>query len=67
MKDVQAKEKPSALKKRKYSTLNMKFLHFFSFSWVIFAILNPDPYFQYGFGLKSNVDPCGSRSTALDA
>jgi hypothetical protein len=36
-------EKPSALK-REHSALlkNMKFINFFLFLWVVFALLNPD-------------------------
>ncbi len=37
-------EKPSALKKRTSSTSNLKFLNFFLFLWIIFALLYPDPH-----------------------
>jgi hypothetical protein len=37
-------EKPSALKRRHPALQNMKFLHFFQFLWVIFALLDPDPH-----------------------
>jgi hypothetical protein len=36
-------EKPSALKKERPATQNIKFLNFFLFLWVIFAFLDPDP------------------------
>ncbi len=33
----------------KHSALqNMKILYFFLFLWVIFALLDPDPQFEYG-------------------
>jgi hypothetical protein len=50
MKDIQATEKPSALKREHPALQNVK-LHFFIFSWVIFALLNPDPATQI------NADP----------
>ncbi len=41
-------EKPSAMKKRHPAFQNMKFLYFFLFLWVIFAL--PDPYSGSGSG-----------------
>ncbi len=43
MKDVQATGEALSPQKRTSSTSNMKFLHFFLFLWVIFALLDPDP------------------------
>ncbi len=36
-------EKPSALEREHPVIQNMKFLYFFLFLWVIFALLDPDP------------------------
>ncbi len=36
-------EKPSALKIEHPTFQKMKYLHFFLFLWVIFALLDPDP------------------------
>ncbi len=36
-------EKPSTLKREHPALQNMKFLNFFLFLWVIFALLDPDP------------------------
>jgi hypothetical protein len=36
-------EKPAALKREHPALKNMKFLDFFLFLWVIFALLDPDP------------------------
>jgi hypothetical protein len=44
-------EKPSALKREHPAIQNMKFLHFFLFLWVIFALLDPDP------ATRINADP----------
>ncbi len=52
-------EKPSALKREHPALQNMKILNFFLFSWVIFALLDPDPSAQI------NADPCGSGSETL--
>jgi hypothetical protein len=35
-------EKPSALKREHPALQNMKFLDFFQFLWVLFALLDPD-------------------------
>jgi hypothetical protein len=54
-------EKPSALKREHPALQNMKFLYFFQFMWVIFALLDPDP----NQTTQINVDPCGSGSETL--
>jgi hypothetical protein len=44
----------------------MKFLHFFLLLWVIFALLDPDPFSEYGsgytdlieFGSNTDPEPC---------
>ncbi len=36
-------QKPSALKREHPEIQNMKFLNFFLFLWVTFALLDPDP------------------------
>jgi hypothetical protein len=41
-------EKPSALKREHPALQNMKFLDFFLFLWVIFALLDPDPDSESG-------------------
>jgi hypothetical protein len=56
-------EKPSALKKGHPIFQNMKFMNFFTFLWVIFALLDPDPYSKSVSGstdlteFGSNPDP----------
>ena len=55
-------EKPSALKIEHPVLKNMKFLDFFQFLWVIFALLDPDP----DPATQINADPCGSGSETLD-
>jgi hypothetical protein len=52
-------EKPTALKREHPALQNMKFLYFYLFLCVIFAILDPDPATQI------NADPCGSGSKTL--
>jgi hypothetical protein len=52
-------EEPSALKREHPAIQNMKFLQFFLFLWVIFALLDPDPATQI------NPDPYGSVSATL--
>jgi hypothetical protein len=59
IKNAQAQEKPSALKREHLVLKNMKILDFFLFLWVIFALLDPDPATQI------NADPCGSGSETL--
>jgi hypothetical protein len=49
-------EKPSALKREHPELKNMKILDLFLFSWVVFALLVPDPDPQF---------ECGSRSSNL--
>jgi hypothetical protein len=44
--------------KRTSSTSSMKFLHFYLFSWVIFALLDLDPD-------PADQNQCGSGSTTL--
>jgi hypothetical protein len=44
-------EKPTALKREHPALQNMKFLYFFLFLWVIFALLDPDP------AIPINADP----------
>jgi hypothetical protein len=41
-------EKPSALIREHPALQNMKFLNFFLFLWVIFALLDPDPDYESG-------------------
>jgi hypothetical protein len=41
-------EKPLALKREHPALQNMKFLNFFLFLWVIFALLDPDPDSESG-------------------
>jgi hypothetical protein len=53
-------EKPSALKREHPTLQNVKFLHFFLFLWVIFALLDPGPADK-----KINADSCGPGSTTL--
>jgi hypothetical protein len=36
-------EKPSALKREHLAFQKMKFINFFLYLWVIFALLDPDP------------------------
>jgi hypothetical protein len=48
-------EKPSALKRKHPALQNKKFLHFFLFLWVVFALLDPDP----------DPDPACCRSATL--
>jgi hypothetical protein len=52
-------ENPSALKREHPALQHMKFLYFFLFLWVIFALLDPDSASQI------NADPCGSGSKTL--
>jgi hypothetical protein len=47
-------EKPSALKREHSVLKNTKFLGFFLFLWVIFALLDPDPDPQYECGYGSS-------------
>jgi hypothetical protein len=42
IKDVQATEKPSALKREHPALQKMKFINCFQFIWAIFALLDPD-------------------------
>ncbi len=56
LKDAQATEKPSTLKKEHPALQNMNILSVFIFLRVIFAFLNPDP------GTHINADPCGSTN-----
>jgi hypothetical protein len=46
------KKKPSALKREHLALQNMEFLYFIFLwpLWVIFALLNPDPDFESGYG-----------------
>ncbi len=49
---------PKALKREHPSLQNMKFLNFFIFVWVIFALMDPDPHWiliQSGFGSETLV------------
>jgi hypothetical protein len=41
-------EKPSALKREHPALQNIKFLNFFLFLWVIFALLDPGPDSESG-------------------
>jgi hypothetical protein len=56
-------KKPSALKREHPALKNIKFLNFFLLSWVIFALLDPDPEYGYGsndpieYGSNSDPDP----------
>jgi hypothetical protein len=54
-------EKPSALKIEHPVLKNMKILDFFLFLWLIFALLDPDPF----PATQINADPCGSGSETL--
>ncbi len=49
-------KKPSALKREHPALQNMKFLSFYLFLWVIFALLDPDPDFEAGFGSTGLID-----------
>jgi hypothetical protein len=51
-------KKPSAHKREHPALQNMKFLSFFLLLWVIFALLDPDPYpdSEYGSG-SASADP----------
>jgi hypothetical protein len=51
------KKKPSALKREHPALQNIKFLKKFLFSWVIFALLDPDSESGYG-----PTDPTESRN-----
>jgi hypothetical protein len=53
-------EKLSALKREHPELQNIKFLYFFLFLWIIFALLDPDPETQ-------NVYPYRSRSETFSA
>jgi hypothetical protein len=61
IKDVQATEEAFSPQKRTSSTSNMKFLNFFLFMWIIFALLDPNSDSGYGstdlIESGSNPDP----------
>jgi hypothetical protein len=52
-------EKPSALKREHPALQKLKFINFFLFLWVIFALLDPDPDCESGPGYGSR-DPTES-------
>jgi hypothetical protein len=54
-------EKPSALKREHLAFQKMKFINFFLYLWVIFALLDPDPDCESGSGYASK-DPIESGS-----
>jgi hypothetical protein len=54
-------KKPSSVKRKHPALRNMKFLYFFLFLWVIFALLDPDP----DPAAQIKADPCGSGSETL--
>jgi hypothetical protein len=59
-------KKPSALKREHPALQNMKFLYFFLLLLVIFALLDPDPDSEYGFGSTDPIES-GSGSATLHA
>ncbi len=55
------RKKPSALKREHPELQQMKFLNFFLLLWVIFVLLDPDPYSEYRSG---SADPTESGSNS---
>jgi hypothetical protein len=55
------KGRPSYRRSLQSSKENMKFLNFFLFLWVIFALLDQVPH----SATQINADPCGSGSATL--
>ncbi len=53
---IKLQEKPSALKREHPALQNMKFLHFFLFLQIIFALLDLDPEFETGAGSTDLVE-----------
>ncbi len=57
-------KKPSALKREHPAFQKLKFINFFLFLWVIFALQDPNPDCESGPGYGSR-DPIESGSTTL--
>jgi hypothetical protein len=51
-------EKPSALKREHPILQKIKFINFFLFLWVIFALLDPDPVLWTSLSLDPDLQPC---------
>jgi hypothetical protein len=62
IKGTQATGEAFSPQKRTSSNSKHEFLYFFSFLWVIFALLDPDPH----SATQINADPCGSGSATLN-
>jgi hypothetical protein len=59
-------KKPSALKREHSALQKMKFLIFFLFLWVIFALLDPDSQSEYGSTDLIESNPIRIRNAGLE-
>jgi hypothetical protein len=62
IKDVHVTEEAFSPQKRTSALQNMKLLNFFSTLWVIFALLDPDPDSESGYGSTDLIRNTEKRS-----
>jgi hypothetical protein len=61
-------QKPSALKREHSVLQKIKFINCFLFFWAIFALLDPDPYYESesGYGAKNPMESGSSPDSDTD-